>query len=333
MEFRIIKSSIPIIWLDTSVIIRLTKLKYGEKISEIDQERYSILFDVILEKVRGGKLICPEGDQDEEIEMGQRLVKECHDIHSTLSLGIRFLHRGAIEDEQFYNTMKAYIDNPPEVTISYRQAFYRDPVEKLKNLGRVYVAVHLETPEVEVLKKKTSKSETIEKIEQLRQEKISKGITFEQQLIDEYTGRLQAGIYALRNWIDKTYSGIFPTIEETYQAQILIRPLAEWGRLQGKPEGVEGLVRFLFSETYKGIPIIEISTKLWAKLTTSPTPIQSGDSMDVLQLSAVIPYCDYVITDKKMKNRIVDLGIDKKYNTKIFCMKDFENLMDELESL
>jgi len=59
----------------------------------------------------------------------------------------------------------------------------------------------------------------------------------------------------------------------------------------------------------------------------------SGDSMDVELLSAAIPLCQYVLTDKKMENRIKRLGIDQKWKTKVFSMSTVEGLFAELASL
>lgn len=58
------------LWLDTSVGIMLAKLEKGEKLQEIEQQRGARLKATLKKLVLGGKLICPEGDQGEELKLG-----------------------------------------------------------------------------------------------------------------------------------------------------------------------------------------------------------------------------------------------------------------------
>ena len=131
MKINIIKSKIPIIWLDTSNIIKFTKFKNGIKLSPIERKRSKTLYNIIYKEVRQKKLICPIGDQFEEIEIGNKLVKECRELQSNLALGIRFVHRSRIKEIQMQQAMKAYINKDKEITVSYKDAFYRDPVKAL----------------------------------------------------------------------------------------------------------------------------------------------------------------------------------------------------------
>ena len=63
MEITIEKSPIPVIWIDTSVIINFKKLRYGERMSQVDKQRAERLYHKLYELTRKRKLICPEGDQ------------------------------------------------------------------------------------------------------------------------------------------------------------------------------------------------------------------------------------------------------------------------------
>lgn len=333
LEIRIEKAPIPIIWLDTSVIIRMTKYKHGETLTELERDRYGSLYEVLYKKVREDKIICPKADQQEEIELGFRLEKECHDLQVSLSLGISFKHRAGIDDNQRQIFMKAYIDGDKEVSLNYRDAFYKDPIKELKSHKQFIISVFSQTKNDEVHKRIQTKRSTLEQLEKLRQEAIAKGISFEEQLKEEYTGIVQAGIVAIENWTKKLNEEIMPTVDDYFQVEIIALPLSEWKRYSGKPEGFEGLFQFFLSDTYKCIPSVDISAKLWAKVVTGSTEIQSGDSMDIDQLSAVIPYSNYVITDRKMKNRIIELELDKKYNTEVFCISDYEKILEKLNSI
>jgi len=53
--------------------------------------------------------------------------------------------------------------------------------------------------------------------------------------------------------------------------------------------------------------------------------------MDVELLSVAIPLAHYVLTDRKMENRVRRLGIDAEWNTRVFSMSTVDQLFAELE--
>ncbi len=333
MEVIIEKSPIPIIWLDTSAIIRLTKYRVNEYLPELEYQRYSEIYKLVYEKVRKRKLLCPKADQLEEIEFGKRLVEECEKTNTLLSLGIRLVHRGQIESTQRQQFMKAYIEGKTEIELTFRDIFYKDPIQEINDRYPFIISAWGPTPEEQVQKNISNKRITIEKIEELRQSLIARGVSYEKQLEEEYKGIIHAYISVLEELRDIIYSGKEPTLDEFFRFQLISEPLLEWERYHGIPTGYDGLLRFYLSEAYRKIPSIDISCRLITGLVTSETEIKSGDTMDIDQLSAVIPYVNYVITDKVMRNKLMQLGIDKKYNTKIWCMRDFDEIIEELRKL
>ena len=71
MKVIINKPKVPIIWLDTFVILWLKKLKYHEMIDDKNPSnekdikiKLENLYYVIYQKVRERKLICPQCEQD-----------------------------------------------------------------------------------------------------------------------------------------------------------------------------------------------------------------------------------------------------------------------------
>ena len=71
------KPALPTLWLDTSVVIKLTKIKKGEALQEIEVERGTRLRDLIFQLVHELKLLCPQSDQ-EEAYAAERLDKDVH---------------------------------------------------------------------------------------------------------------------------------------------------------------------------------------------------------------------------------------------------------------
>jgi hypothetical protein len=317
MKINIIKSKIPIIWLDTSNIIKLTRLKNGIQLSSLEQKRCEKLYDIIYRKVHQRKLLCPTGDQFEEIEIGNGLVEECRELQSDLALGIRFMPRSHIKEIQMQQEMKAYINGDKEIAVSYKDVFYRDPVEALMEIKDFSISIDFPSTREEIDNSIKEKKQTNEQIETLRQDRVSKGITYEQQLEQELIGQLQAMDQAQKQFGNKIMTGAVPALKDFLQLEIIwMKPLQFWKECSGDQENLEEFVKFFNSNFWQSMPKIDISSKLWAKITTSTTKVKSGDSMDIEQLASVIPYCNFVITDRKMKGRITNFEIDKTYHTK-----------------
>lgn len=329
MKIKINKCPIPIIWLDTSIIIKMAMWKLNYSLNQIDKKRVSELYHLIYNLVRKEKLICPFGDQKEEIWYEE---KTCREVATYLSLGIKFKHRGGIQDFQTQRFMKAFIDNINEVELPYEDAFYKNPIQKIKKKSPYIIMTNVGRYEsIDEIKRKQNEIQKL--LEKLRINVKKRNESFEERLNLEYRGCLDGILQLGINFCNKINNRIQPTLEDFMGAQFLGLPLAWWKRYGGNPPGLEGVIKFYLSETFKEIPIIEIKCKLYAKILTKNSPIESGDPMDVEMLSAVIPYTDIVITDKKMKNQVISLGLDKKYNTQVLALNDYNILIDFLEKL
>lgn len=332
MNIKMNRCPIPILWLDTNVVIDMTKYRENAELKDLQRDRVSKLVNVIYQKTRSGKLLYVEGDQDEEINS---LNKEAHKTQSFLSMGIKLQYRKAIHDEQLLAFMDAYINNQDTVILDYRDAFYSDPVEELKDrnsgyLNGLIISVHGEVTEKEIRERTHRKEMILEQLNELRQTLIDSGVTYEQQLQQEYTGVVQAVRVVIEKMRDKIMKGLTISIEDYDQISIITELERIWGQVT---DSREGLIKFLQSDCYKQIPYVDIGSKLLAKIVTSITPVVSGDSMDVDHISTVLPYSDIIVTDRKMKNRIIQLGLDKKYETKVFCLNDIENILREIEKI
>jgi hypothetical protein len=318
--------------MDTNVVVDITKYKENLSLNDLQRERMAVLNETLYKLTRAGKLLYVEGDQREEINS---LIKETHGTQSFLSLGIKFKYRKAIHDNQLYHFMKAYIKEEETVILNYRDSFYRDPIKELdeRNKGHLHgliVSVYSEVSDGEITERMKRKETIREQFESLRQKAIATGITYEQQLEREHTGIIQVCRTVIQNMEQKISNQDEITFEDYAQYAIFTDLISMWDDLGGNSKG---LMEFLTSDVYKTIPYEDIKSRLFAKIITGTKAIESGDSMDVEHLSTVIPYCNYVVTDKKMKNRITQLGIDAQYNTKVYCLSETSELISELEKL
>lgn len=77
---------------------------------------------------------------------------------------------------------------------------------------------------------------------------------------------------------------------------------------------------FVQSKEFRNIPLINISSKMWAKLLTdySARPIRRGDPTDIDLISSYLPYVDVLATDTFMANLVQQLGLADQYETSVF---------------
>src|SRR5713101_2566187 len=317
-EVRVEKPPLPTLWLDSSVVIKLAKIDQGEALQGIEIERGRRLRELVSRLVQEGRLLCPEADQEEEYE-AERLEQEVGSQFTQLSLGIRLRHRVGIFDSQVYYAMRAYCGGQPAVELPARIYFHGDPVQELNQAREQQFVFHVNLaldPEL-LARRAVAKAESKRRMEELRLEYVAKGQTYDAQFELENKGYADAMLEMLTAYQRRLAEGI-PDFWETMGVMGFGLYLINWRHLGGQPPGVTGLYRFFCSSYFAHLPICRIRSQLFADLLTNAQPILPGDSMDVELLSVAIPLAHYVLTDRKMENRVRSLGIDAEWNTRVF---------------
>ena len=101
VTINIEKCSIPIIWLDTSIISNLCTYKISpNKLEKVAQDRLKKIYDYIYSFGRKGKIICPMAEQEQEVWAGR---EKWLDMMHELSMGIECACLKVIEDKQLNN--------------------------------------------------------------------------------------------------------------------------------------------------------------------------------------------------------------------------------------
>ena len=307
------KLEIPIIWLDTSIILKMTLWKNDKPLDSKTARRMEYLCKNIYQFVSEKKLICPRGDQGEEI-WNKRA--EFLETMLSLSLGIRSKHSEEIKEYQIYQFMKAYINDEKEVSINSEDFFNSHPLEQLRNVSEVVIEADLgliETAE-NIRNRKTRQNV---KIEEIRQQNVSAGVTYEDQLVNELNADLNSLSKKNGNLEQQSALGTY------FRLFIGNQYISYWEQLEGEPEE---LPAFFKSSHYRSIPEIDISSKLFAKLITGTETIKSGHPMDVHYAASAIPYVNFFITDRNMKHIISKLGIDEYYQCKVCHSSDRDEI-------
>lgn len=331
IKFQIDKCPIPIVWLDTSILFNLLKLKLGTLRDRIHKNRLSRLHQRIYDLTRAGKLLCPEAEQPSEIWVKR---SESLGILRELSLGITTRPKVAIEEAQIHRLMAAYIAGDHCITFSYKDIFIEDPVQQcVELLARPYF-VTVDSGLVGTVQEiKRQRSTIHQKWEELRRTCVGRRTTFAQQLLRERVGWIEETLAMTRSCGEKAMRGQKPADNEWQSALIISKLGCVWDQLCGKPTGLPGLLGFLRSSYYQTAPSCDVSSILVAKLMVGDKIIEQGDAMDVDHISCMLPYANLMIVDKRMRNIAHTLGLDKKYGTTVCYIGDDKEIADFFDTV
>jgi hypothetical protein len=331
------KSTTPMLWLDTSVLVDFAKVEKGEKIDPVRAKLLTRLRAVVRHAVREEKLVCPEWDQDNEYE-AKRLEADIRRVVSDLSCGAHCIPYAGVKDQQVLIGMRAYLDAVDAMHIPANIHFYRDPLEAIREAKRNRYIVECEMPKpVEFIEKaERDKLEIKESIEELRQGYTANDQTFEQQLNLERIGESYTMIKMLSEYMALVRLGQFDFWK--YMGVVgFVERMDAWQKMGGPSSGfpleIPALLSFMRSPYYWELPIQDISCRLSADLLVKHFPIKSGDSQDIQHLATAIPVAHFVVADKAMVDRCERLGIGKKWNTKLFSSRTLDDLSEEVACL
>jgi hypothetical protein len=331
IKAEIQKSSVPIVWIDTSVILNMTIAKKNPaKLQEVQLQRINNLTRNIREASRKGKVICPLANQEMEIWIDRDAWLDT--IHD-LGLGIHCVAPKTIQDIQLYAAIDAYSRSQTEITLSYLDMFDGDPVEELyQTLNQsVYVTVRnnvLFGAEYQ----KASKEKLLTKLNEQREKNASKGIKYQQQLEHELVGELEALLIALNDYASGNYEPD-DHMNMLFGRADLVEQLDYLSYRCGKEQNISDLIKFYQSPYNARIPHTDISARMFAKIMVDPQKIKSGDPSDIEHAATMIPYIDLFITDKDWRTFLRREGLDKTYNTSICYIGDSEEIDDFFYSL
>lgn len=99
----------------------------------------------------------------------------------------------------------------------------------------------------------------------------------------------------------------------------------------------EALLLIMEFEKYgfNNIPTLDIRTSLSAIISVLNKNETVNDQIDIMRIATGLPISDLFLTDKQRKAEIVELGLDRKYKTKIYSgtKNDLDELALDLEQI
>ncbi len=325
------KSPVPMLWLDSSVLIDFAKIDNKENIEKARASKLLPLRHVARKAVRAGKLICPEWDQSLEFE-GKRLEPQIRRIVSDLSCGARCIPHAGVKDRQIVQGLEAYLALADTIHIPADIHFYGDPAAAVREAmrDRVIVEAVMTKPVEWTSKAENDKHATQKALEALRQKYRGKKQKFEQQLALERIGESDVMLGMMGDFMKNAATGKddfwgFMGVQGYLTYQTL------WRQMGGPGMELAGVYSFMRSPYYWELPIEDISCRLCADLLVRHSQVKAGDSRDIHHLATSIPVAHYVVADKAMVDRCERLGIGPKWNTKLFSTRTLDDLCQELE--
>ncbi|MDP3900069.1 MAG: hypothetical protein Q8Q23_03235 [bacterium] len=322
-----------IIWLDTNVINDMTDFIMCKPIDKIKKYRASILLEKLQALVNADKIICPFLKQRDEYISTD--VSEMSDtILMYLSKG-KQLKTYLTENLQMKRMMKLYLEkgnrfNMEKQDIPYYYEESEEARKKSKERYGLSVTVLLTGGNKEILDRE---NEYLFNFLKKRKEELSQqNKTFDEVLCEELSSSSMLFDSGVKK-IKKEFGYVKTNFEYLSAYYCRMYPLIAWQKLTGKKD-VDAVLNFLESDYFFAIPCEDIFCQLGAKILTDPSRnIVHGDCRDVRSLSLILPYASLIITDKAMKGAIQQLKLDKKYDTKIFSLNDFDNITKELDKM
>lgn len=328
-KISITKLELPLIWLDTSVLIMMTKFVAGKNVGGGDKERISLLFDVIRDLNQERKIICPESEQRDEIEPYRSDIGDFRSCVSRLSISIRTRGHEHVKRYQTCTGILAYQSKEKNINLHAKDIFYNDPIKKIHDKSPWIVDAYIRMEEEDREKLKSSKLQINTALCNLKRQLKNAGIKFEDQLRKESVAELIIYFGIVQKFANNT--PLTESEENLFRELMLL--LRYWDEKNGSEGDINGLFEFLCSPHNILLPVNEISARLNAHLLTSQAKWKDGDSMDIRHISMMLPYANIMVVDAAMEKSIKLFEYDKKFGTKIFSMQEFDALISELKKI
>jgi hypothetical protein len=327
------KPPLPTLWLDTAVVIKLTKIARGEALDAVEVTRCTHLQQLVFKLGRAGKLLCPQSDQEEEYA-ARRLDDDVQGMFARLSRGVSLSHRYEIFDQHVVRGMEAFVRNAETICLPVSFYFHGDPIRRLEEARheRFVVSVGpLKSPEI-VRRRAKAKATVGRQWESLRKELVAKGQTFRDQLLVEEKGEVSSIRQNLQKFMADLFSGK-PDFWNFMAASGPLRYRDYWNQIGGKPPDWEGVFKFFYSPYFTQLPLPFIQTHLIAELLTGNEPVRPSDPMDIDLLAVALPVSHFVLTDRRMEVRIKKLKLDVRFDADVYSMATIAGLFERLQKV
>lgn len=322
-DIIITKNSIPIIYLDTCLLIEFSKHENGN-CDNSHKKEIGELYNILVSLMSSNQIICVLGNQMEE--MGSTLKREKARDFLYRFTNATLFEPFEIEQMQIRDGYKAFIKSEATINLGSKSIFEKPHC--------------LQNPSIQINIPTIYKQHRAEEIKQIKESlaldlnnmknagKISKD--FNKQLSVELKADFEVFKYNLEHYSDsiEAYEQNNYNLANVYRLSGMDLHLSD--ALMRK-KAVDIYCNFLLSECHHTLPYVWIRSVLFVRLMQRSNKIIPSDNWDIIWASAYLPFVDYVVTDEKFNKLLSDSGLLNQYNTKSYDMKTLKNLINELK--
>jgi len=308
-----------IVYLDQNYLSNMAKARDGA-IEDKNQSTFWVsLFEYLHETVRADRIVCPKSIFHAiEAMFDSRWETSINEVIDVLSDGLEFSLWDDILRLNILDAARQFLGKPVDNKLPLEEIFNSDPYTLAKNRTRnKQINDLLSLPEDVVNRERRRKIEMMGISNRLLEDEGWRRLTWD-ELVYESKKSTLAG------FIGKQAS---PSNElETL-----------WDKIRNiglDTQNSEVMRKFKFSNELFSIPYVDIWGSLYAALAErflQGKKVEKGDWYDIAILATVLPYCDIVTTDRRMKHILVSrLQFDNKYNARILSCtsKDLAELQE-----
>lgn len=321
-EIRVIKNTLPSIYLDTNVLIELSRYEKGCCKNE-HIEKIEALYRSLLKCMQEKRILCVLGHQLEEMGTSQRREAERDFLFRFTNVEFKSPHQ--VEKMQ---KKKGYQAFEKKKLIEIFNVF--DIIESPVCVSNSSIEIHavpMYTPEKakELKQEKQNLAKILNDVK--KQGRIAKN--FEDQLALELKAEIQVFQYNLEHYNDswQGYMHMNDALIDVYR-RVGIDPINA-----SDDERINAVSKhnsFLVSPYHHKLPCVWIRSVLFAHIMQRQNKIIHSDNLDITWASAYLPFIDYAITDTSFCNLLNQSGLAESYGTKVYCFKTLGKLLEEL---
>ena len=319
--FNIVKYPVPVIYLDSCIMIEFSRYCMGRctdsHIKDIEE-----LYKLLSFKMKNRKLLCPLGNQLEEMAMSKKRKYARDFIFSFVNSTLYDPY--LVEKSQMDTGYEAFLNGKSSIALDAKCYFQDACCEGKRDF---VIQVYTNYTQEKLNKLKMSKIKFADIMNSIK-DKGDILNNLDEQVKRELDADFQY-TYSVLNTEIKDEEQFSRRIDELGKIYSL-NGLSAMPTLEESDSAILHFLCYLVSEAHHSLPAKRISAILWAHLMQRPNKIKHSDLLDILWASAYLPFIDYAVTDDDFCKLLNESGLAKEYGVKIYSFKNLRGLINEL---
>lgn len=323
-KVSILKNPIPVIYLDTCLMIELSKYDQGHC---TDKHKLELgeLYDKLLALMKSNQIICALGNQMEEMGSAKDREKARNFLYRFTNLEL--FSPNEINSMQLDAGYRAFAKDDQNIRFNTRDICEAGECYSNSSI-KIHVPIIYKEDKIQRLKE--AKKHLATDLNDLKNSsRISRN--YEEQLAAELKSDFTVFIYNLEHG-NESIESLSRFLDECVVIYKRVGIDISNTSYEGWLEAIRSHCEFLLSEHHHKLPYIWIRSVLFAKLMQRPNKVRPSDNLDITWASAYLPFIDYAVTDIAFCDLLKSSGLAEQYDTKVYDVKTLSLLLNELES-